>query len=70
MTEHHRRFDLEWTDAPMRVVMHVATAHADRMNLDPDVARADVERQIDIAQRELARFFEYEGFQNILLTCL
>ena len=54
----------------MRVVMHVAAAHADRMNLDADIARSDVERQIDIAQRELARFFEYEGFQNILLTCL
>ncbi|MGF6415875.1 hypothetical protein [Paraburkholderia sp. MM5482-R1] len=40
------------------------------MNLDLDVARTDFERQVDIAQRELARFFEYEGFQNYLLTCL
>jgi len=37
------------------------------MNLDPDVAGADLERQVDIAQRELARAFEYERFQRILL---
>jgi hypothetical protein len=37
------------------------------MDLDPDVDGADRLRQVDVAQRELARAFEYERFQRVLL---
>jgi len=67
MAEHHRRVDAERADPAVHVVMHVAAAHADRMHLDPDVAGADLLRQVYIAQRELARAFEYECFQRVLL---
>jgi hypothetical protein len=70
VAQHHWFFDFERSDASMRVVMNVTAAHTDGMNLYLDVARANFEWQIDIAQRELVSFFEYEGFQNFLLTCL
>ncbi|ABA52633.1 hypothetical protein BURPS1710b_A0233 [Burkholderia pseudomallei 1710b] len=67
VAEHHRRVHPERADSAVHVVMDIAAAHAHRVDADLDVGGADLERQIDVAQRELARLFEYEGFQRILL---
>ena len=61
MTEHHRRLDDEIADAAVGVVVDVAAAHPDRVNRNLDVALAHRQRQIDLAQRQFAFAFQYQG---------
>ncbi|MNT55208.1 hypothetical protein D3C72_1924270 [compost metagenome] len=61
MPQHHGRIDHERPDLAMGVVMHVRPAHAHSVDGDPDHARPDVQRQVDVTQGQLMLAFEDEG---------
>src|SRR5687767_11377839 len=53
VAENHRLFDKERPDGAMRVVMHIAAAHADRPQRDPNVAWSERFLERIVAQGEL-----------------
>ncbi|MCY1536735.1 hypothetical protein D9M68_722050 [compost metagenome] len=62
VAEDHGRVDDVRADAAVLVVMNIAAAHAHGVHADLHVARADVQRQLDIAQRDLVRLFQNQCF--------
>ena len=62
MAQHHGFVDDEIADAAMGIIMHIATADADRVDTDADVVRAHLLRQINVTQREFADTLEDKCF--------
>ena len=58
VAEHHRRIHHERADLAVRVIVHVAAADADRVDLHLHVVRPDLLRQVDVAERELVLALE------------
>jgi hypothetical protein len=54
VAEHHRLPHHERADLAVRVIVHVAAADADRVDLHLDAVGADLQGQVDIAERQLA----------------
>ena len=55
----------------MRVVMHIRAADADGMDGDLDFAGTKVQRNVDLAHRELMPTFKDEGLhQNFLVDAM
>ncbi len=66
MAQHHRRIHDEGADAAVGVIVDVAAADPDRVDLDLDVARPDRQRQVDVAQAEFVLLFENHGAHRFL----
>ena len=62
MTQHHRRFHHERTDAAVLIVVNVAAANADRVNFDQDVIVACCLIELAIFNRNFARFLQNQRF--------
>src|ERR1035438_9526164 len=58
------RSEHEGADAAVLEVVHVATADSHAANADADIARAEVEGEIDFADREAEFLFKNKGFHN------
>ena len=58
MAEHHRRVHNEWADPAMRVIVNIAAADADRVDLYLRVIRPDLLRKVDVAERQLVLALE------------
>lgn len=59
--EHHRFVDDEGADLAVRVIVHIRPADTDRMDLDLHLARPDLLRQIDIADRQFMLTLQNQG---------
>ena len=60
----HRLFDDEGTDATSFIVMDVAAAHADRVQLDAHVVRSKLFLDLNVAQIQDFCFFKNEGLHG------
>ena len=61
VAEHHRLAHHERPDPAVRIIMHVAAADADRVDLHLHVVRADILRQVEVAERKLVLALENKG---------
>ena len=68
VSQHHGRLDDERTDAAVRVIVHVAAADAHRVDGDLHIARAELQRQIDVAKGQASLLLQNQGAHALLLS--
>ncbi|MND84292.1 hypothetical protein D3C80_761820 [compost metagenome] len=67
MAQHHWLAQHIGADRTVSVIVHVAAADADSIDLDLHVAWPNLQRKIDLPQRQLAFLLQYKSLHFVFL---